>query len=199
MKIGTDHKLTTRDKILKATLNIIGNEGFQNVTIRKIASMAKVNIASINYHFGSKDNIINEALKFMNDKLIDSFKYLNDSEAPLETRLRNFLRSYADTALEYPDVFRNFISQCMNKPTITFEYIEFLKKEGLEKLKNTLQENKCTEDDDVLFMKIFQMISGLDFPILLGSQMKSFSNFDYKDKETRYKYIELLLESVLCK
>jgi len=35
----------TKDKILEATLNIISDEGFQNVTIRKIAIVAGVNVA----------------------------------------------------------------------------------------------------------------------------------------------------------
>lgn len=193
-----ESKNTTRERILQATLGIIGSEGVQNVTTRKIAAAADVNIAAINYHFGSKDNVINEALKILINKFVRSYDYLDDFTVSPEQRLKNFLMSFADAALEYPDVFRNFINQAMNSNHESFEYIEFMKKIGLEKLKLILREITQIQDDDILLMKIFQMFSSLEFPVLLGNQMESFSKFDYNDKEYRYKYVELLLKSLLC-
>jgi len=61
----TTGNFSTKNKILEATLSIISNEGFQNVTIRRIAMDAGVNVAAVNYHFGSKDNVINEALEYL--------------------------------------------------------------------------------------------------------------------------------------
>jgi AcrR family transcriptional regulator len=36
MEVGMENKTSARDKILKTTLSIIGEEGFQNITVRKI-------------------------------------------------------------------------------------------------------------------------------------------------------------------
>ena len=52
MKYNSKDIPNTKDRILNSTLYIIGKEGFQNVTIRKIAATADVNVASINYYFG---------------------------------------------------------------------------------------------------------------------------------------------------
>jgi AcrR family transcriptional regulator len=50
----------TRRRILSATLDLIGEVGWANVSIRLIASRAAVNAALINYHFRSKDALLIE-------------------------------------------------------------------------------------------------------------------------------------------
>jgi AcrR family transcriptional regulator len=187
----------TRDRILSATLKIIGEEGVQNVTVRKIANLAKVNVASVNYYFGSKDSVINEALKYLTSKLMYAFKHLDNKKLAPKDRLRNFLRSYSDISLEYPDVFKNLINHSIYNCDLPPEYSRFIQQEGFKKLKDTLRELGNTECDIYLLMKIFQMFSGLAFPTILGDHVKKFSGIDYKDEKTRYEYVELLLKSLL--
>lgn len=192
-------RCATRENIINATLKIIGEEGFQNVTIRKIANLAEVNVAAINYHFGSKDIVINEALRYLTGKLKDSFKYLADSQFPAEMRIQKFLRSYADAALEHPDVFRNYISHSMCNDEMSSDYSEFLKREGFVELKNTLREIRTNDDDVQLFMKSFQIISGIAFPVLMGKQMIKLSGIDYYNVDIRYQYLDVLLRTIIDK
>ncbi|MDD4599882.1 HTH-type transcriptional regulator BetI [bioreactor metagenome] len=195
--MATNYKQTPKRKILDATLRIIGTEGVHHVTSRKVASLANVNVAAINYYFGSKDNAVNEALTTFTGKLMSSFKYLDDFDVPPKTRIRNFLRSYADYTLEYPDVFRNFIDQVLHESVASCEQIEFMKQTGLDKLKIAVQEITQPQNDAELTMKIFQMFSSLEFPVLVGAKMKSLAHFDYYDQDCRYCYIELVLKSLL--
>jgi Transcriptional regulator len=185
-----------KDRILNSTLYIIGKEGFQNVTIRKIAAAADVNIASINYHFGSKDNVINEALKCLTSKFITSFKILDDKRLPPIERMRNFLRSYSDVSVEYPDVFRNFVSKLIYNEELEAEYIKFIQQEGIKSIRNILEELTGIKDDNHLYMIGLQMISSLIFPILLNNKVESIINLNYKDKNVRYEYVELLIKSI---
>jgi TetR/AcrR family transcriptional regulator, regulator of cefoperazone and chloramphenicol sensitivity len=194
VKSDTENKTSTSERILQATLSIIGNEGFQKITIKKIAELAEVNIAAVNYHFGSKDNVINEAMKILTRKLMKCFEMLDDKEILPKERMRKFLLKYSDTALEYPDVFRNFISDTINNNDKTFEYIEFLKYEGIEMIKATLIEAGIKENEDILSMKTFQMLSTLEIPILLGNKMKYLSGIDYSMKDVRSKYIEVTIK-----
>lgn len=198
--MDADHKVSTREKILHATLELIDNEGIENVTIRKITVAADVNIAAVNYYFGSKENVINEALKELMSKLNGTFKQLDDAALSPECRLRNFLRSYADATLAYPDVFKNFIKQLIvhyNDNQAHVDYIEFLQTTGWKKLQELLRESTQIEDDAILAMKVVQLFSALEFPILLGIQMQNFPNFDYYNKQYRDQYVELLLKSLL--
>lgn len=190
------NKAAARDRIISATLDIIGNEGFQNVTVRKIAAAAGVNIAAVNYYFGSKDNVINEALRYMTDKIDSSFNFLDDLSVPPETRLRNFLRSYSDSMLTHPDVFKNYISQSIIKFEI--DRNDFLKDSRFDKLKSTLEEIKEVEYDKYFAMRILQVIGSLAFPVVMGGKIKKIYGIDYSDKETRYEYVELLLKAFMC-
>ena len=50
----------TRSAILEAAERLYADRGFADVTLRDIVAAAEVNLAAVNYHFGSKDELIAE-------------------------------------------------------------------------------------------------------------------------------------------
>jgi AcrR family transcriptional regulator len=50
----------TRSAILAAAERLYADRGFGDVTLRDIVAAANVNLAAVNYHFGSKDELIAE-------------------------------------------------------------------------------------------------------------------------------------------
>jgi len=50
----------TRNAILEAAERLYAIRGFADVTLRDIVAAADVNLAAVNYHFGSKDELIAE-------------------------------------------------------------------------------------------------------------------------------------------
>ncbi|MBN1410374.1 MAG: ATP-binding cassette domain-containing protein [Spirochaetales bacterium] len=54
--------MTTKECIIETALKLIGTESFQSLTVRRIAEEAGVNVAAINYHFGSKEVLIKKAI-----------------------------------------------------------------------------------------------------------------------------------------
>jgi len=50
----------TRTAILAAAERLYADRGFGDVTLRDIVAAANVNLAAVNYHFGSKDELIAE-------------------------------------------------------------------------------------------------------------------------------------------
>src|SRR5438552_751878 len=50
----------TRTAILAAAERLYAERGFGDVTLRDIVAEANVNLAAVNYHFGSKDELIAE-------------------------------------------------------------------------------------------------------------------------------------------
>jgi AcrR family transcriptional regulator len=189
--------ISTRDKILNATLKIIGKEGFQNITVKKIADLAEVNIAAVNYHFGSKTNAVNEAIQVLNEKRMRCFEVLEQKDMPPIERLRRFLFNYMESALEYPDVFRNFIYSAINNCLNSGDNIVLLKKENFDKIKSTMNEGGLYIEDEVLMMKLVQIIGCMQLPILLGGRMEQMSGMDFDKLEVRSKYVELMLKSLL--
>jgi AcrR family transcriptional regulator len=57
MTMPSDH---TRSAILTAAERLYADRGFADVTLRDIVASADVNLAAVNYHFGSKDELIAE-------------------------------------------------------------------------------------------------------------------------------------------
>ncbi|NRA84701.1 MAG: TetR/AcrR family transcriptional regulator [Gammaproteobacteria bacterium] len=55
-------KLDTKTKILNAAEQLFAERGFADTSLRLITSQAEVNLASVNYHFGSKKELIQAVL-----------------------------------------------------------------------------------------------------------------------------------------
>jgi AcrR family transcriptional regulator len=47
--------IDTREKLLKAASEVFAKKGYRNTTVAEICRRAGSNVASVNYHFGSKD------------------------------------------------------------------------------------------------------------------------------------------------
>lgn len=53
----------TRKKVIKAASELFNEVGYENISMRQIARRADINLASINYYFESKQNLLGEILK----------------------------------------------------------------------------------------------------------------------------------------
>jgi AcrR family transcriptional regulator len=53
----------TKAAVLVAAERLFALHGFQSVSVRDITSAAGVNLASVNYHFGSKDALLFEIFR----------------------------------------------------------------------------------------------------------------------------------------
>ena len=51
-----------REKLLNAALQCLGTRGYANTTARDLVEASGTNLASIGYHFGSKEALLNEAI-----------------------------------------------------------------------------------------------------------------------------------------
>ncbi len=59
----TIKKVSAKNKILFSILDYLENEGNNKLTSDKIVVIAKVDIAEINYHFGSEYKLLEETLE----------------------------------------------------------------------------------------------------------------------------------------
>ena len=57
-------RLDTREHILAATRTALVQEGYEKITTRRIAEVAGVNIATLHYHFGSKEALLHAAMRY---------------------------------------------------------------------------------------------------------------------------------------
>jgi AcrR family transcriptional regulator len=58
-----EREAATKAQVLTAAERLFALNGFQNVSVRDITAEASVNLASVNYHFGSKDGLLFEIFR----------------------------------------------------------------------------------------------------------------------------------------
>ena len=49
--------ISKKDQIIDKAIKLFGEKGFDNTTIRELCQEAGINIAMINYYFGSKEKL----------------------------------------------------------------------------------------------------------------------------------------------
>ena len=52
--VDTAHSAATHDRILDAAERLFAEHGVAGTSVRAITDQAQVNVAAVNYHFGSK-------------------------------------------------------------------------------------------------------------------------------------------------
>lgn len=61
--------LPTKERILGAAEELFARHGFEGASLRQLTAAAGVNLAAVNYHFGSKDRLIEEVFRRRLDQL----------------------------------------------------------------------------------------------------------------------------------
>ena len=105
VEIRTASELT-RKRLLDAAREVFSEHSFQGATVREICRRAEANVAAVNYHFGSKDALLAEALNFAPLAALQKAS-VNAADYP-EERLRLFLREFMLMLLDD----KNPSSQC---------------------------------------------------------------------------------------
>ncbi len=95
-----------REQVLSVAIKLFGSRSFESVSVRDITSQAKVNISSVNYYFGSKNNLIREVLRTLatpiNEQrtrsLSDYLASVNDGRPELDVIIRLLVEPFIRAA-----------------------------------------------------------------------------------------------------
>jgi AcrR family transcriptional regulator len=91
---------STKERILSAAEELFARHGFAGASLRQVTAAANVNLAAVNYHFGSKDNLINEVFRRRLDELTEQrMSALTAARAAADRSLESILRAFVEPAL----------------------------------------------------------------------------------------------------
>lgn len=194
--------LNTKEKVLFATIELYGTKG--DMTVRQICDKAGVNVASINYHFGSKENLLKEVEKYYSGLLYDMQKkiIMDDLKAPRE-KLIDWANILMKFVLDYPALIMlvaNLVLQDENYNTNMVDKI-LGDVESKENIQNTIRSITKIEDKEILNFKYMQLFSGVIGPIIfqmipnIKDTNKVF--IDLKEEVERKKYINNLVDIIV--
>jgi AcrR family transcriptional regulator len=107
----SDQITDTKMKIMNAARDLFAAQGFEGTSIRDIASAAEVNIASVNYHFSNKDNLILEVLRQGYAECSADFRrWYEESDRNLEETLICFWRQMQERSADLISHFKMMMS-----------------------------------------------------------------------------------------
>ena len=93
--------LTTEQKIIEAASKLFSRKGFAATKTREITEEAGINLALLNYYFGSKENlfkgVVKEKLRMLLEAMIP---ILSDAKVPLDQKIATIARNYTKLLLE---------------------------------------------------------------------------------------------------
>lgn len=91
--------LETKAKIINTARILFADRGYEGTSVREIARTAEVNVASLNYHFASKENLFLEILKSGYIECSEQMRILLEkNQGDLENTMVDFFRYFIENS-----------------------------------------------------------------------------------------------------
>lgn len=188
-----EDKTGTRSRILEAAAEIIGKERNLNLTIREIASRAEVNLASINYHFQSKENLLDQVELMLMENIRYIYTNLNDATVSPRDRLISWANSLIKHLIDYPGIIYLIGTRVLEREnTCINQYLSLMETD----LAPLIKELTGIKDDSIAGFKVLHLISGVVYPILIFSSADEHAVININDENTRKEYVTSLVASL---
>ena len=155
----------TSEKILTAARELFEEKGFDQTSVRDIAAHAGVNVALINYHFESKENLLLTILETSMDSTRMKLNDINDSGLTPEEKLKEVITMYVNKIFSncryYHFIHREFANN--NRPELAEGINKIVGRNGMEfrKLLEEGQKKKSFKKDadvDLVVATMFGII-----------------------------------------
>ena len=196
--------LDTRSKILQEAIDLAGLKG--EFTIREVAEKAGVNVASINYYFGNKNNLLKEIENYYADILYKAqFEILKENGLDPKEKLSRWAENLIGFMFRSPALIGlivNIINEDKSYSPLLVQKI-YLNKELQSIIESLIKQSTGIESERVLNYKYLQLFSGILGPVISRVVSSTFgeekSVFDIDGHEDLNEYIEILISGVLAK
>ncbi len=193
-KVLTQKGSRIRRRMIDTTARILREQGFRGATVRRIAGEAHVNISSVRYYFGSKEQLIALAMDTLMGDVESVVACLDDQRLPAKERLRRYMRAYIPLARKHPALFKTI--SCTASPThdTYFLYLTFLYEQCWPKFTAAVAEAYGLTDPEDIKLRSIQLISALEFPILLELNQGRVAASAYAEPQNLDRYVDLLVD-----
>jgi AcrR family transcriptional regulator len=175
---------TTEAKILEAARVLFYKKGFAATRTRDITTEAGINLALLNYYFGSKEKLFNTImLETMQQFAKAMGGVLNDTTTTFENKLELLAANYIDLLSGQPELPIFILSEIRSNPQVLISKIKI--KEVLQKsvfilqFKEQIRNRKINKVHPIHFVMNF--LGMLVFPFIASPMLKRIG--DLKEDE----------------
>lgn len=132
---GDDVDSETRAHLLAVAERLFALKGFRNVSVREITAEAGVNLAAVNYHFGSRDKLLYEIFRRRTGELSrERARRLHEAQtrSHSEPRVRDILEALFAPPLRWAE---------SEDRRISMQFIIRARSEGTEEMRQALAQD----------------------------------------------------------
>lgn len=192
-------RVTAQQKIILAVIECIEKKGIQSLTIRGIAQTAGVNIAAINYYFGSKANLLDATLRMtMDEAFLETEELLNDPQADPYLALKGFLENTIWGSMNSPGVTKaHLFNPIYNKDKNNYAFTRI--KEFMQLLADRLAAKGNQKERKRIRFAIVQMISAVVMVGLIPELFEQAAGTDFHKDKIQKDFVAQLMECSLGK
>lgn len=196
MNNNATDKADAKERIIKAVLDIISQKGNISITVREISKKANVNLASINYHFRTTQNLFNEVENFLTEKILNLNKILENSNLDPKQSILSWSKGMMDLIYDNPGILWIIGNKVMRKDRADIFMGKFTHIKKLP-ISNLIRDITGIKDMQLLTLKAIQIISGIIGPLILYYGVGKDSDMNLNDGQVREDYSRSLIESIL--
>lgn len=187
-------ELDTRQRIMEVATHLFAVKGFDGTTIRDITREANVNVASMNYHFKSKENLRQEVLNHIMEDFRSRISSITDAKSSSDYAVKlheKMIQNSANCVNQFKLILEAEVHPCENDPyPVGYEqFSTYLNHE----LKKTVPESERLWFVNIVFSYIVHI--SVMSSTSIGKQ--SIEKFMSKKKASIPMYISQLVESLI--
>ncbi len=188
-------ELDTKEKIIDATIQLIREEMDVNkITVRGIAGKAGLTKSVINYHFNSKDSLIDLAVQsYIGSVINQGDRKLEKLDLNPEDRLRMRFKQAAGFLASNPGVSRVSILGDLKNANENDN-----SSQSMHSIFAQLKDIYGDQKDEVdLKIKAQQLLASLQEVFLRADIFKKYTGIDYYNDKERNKLIDIIIDNIL--
>ncbi len=190
MNTGSINQADTKERVLDAAEYLFALDGYRGTSLREITGRAKVNLAAVNYHFGTKKTLVEEVIKrrllplnSLRKKRLNAVK-ADAHKKGKKPDIKAVLSAFIEPTLKFKEsnhgaeYFFIFIGRSFSDPDHTVRDV-FMR--YIEPLFNLLYETACESlprySGDIIFWRLHFTLGALFHTIHICSHInKEFMN-----------------------
>lgn len=182
-----------KEKLIYAATELITNStgNIDSISSRAIAESADTSAALINYHFQTKDNLVNICIQRIISGVVLSFKVDTNIETDSIARFKVTAKSVVDFMCENEAISRISILGDMDKPNMNDNTTNTMKgfSRGLSEL---------DMPDGQKQILVFMLTSVIQSVFLRRNMCEELLQFDFENKLERDLFIDFIIDRLFC-
>ena len=202
-------EINTKERLINKAIELFGKYGVGNVSVRKLAAEANVNICSVSYYFSGKEGLLDACINYIIESSVQkyfplreqlSFMLTSDCKDLIlwENFLKKYLRAIINSVMEeqYRNRFFLFLREHFSESKYGDMYFKKVMNPIKEDIFNIAKILNPNDDKEKLEIKVINIFAMTNF-------MFTAKNFTSKSKAEKYlnekflsKYIDYIIETI---